>query len=355
MVEREARPLPGGSAGAAWGAVLFVVIAVAGVFYAKWDPYFHKTFVAAAHHSIGASIVSGHAAAAPAPGWHAAWAYAVTYAKDIWQALVVGLLLGAGVQVLLPRDWLVRVLGRVGFRSAALAGLAAMAGMMCTCCSAPPAVGLAKSRASLGATLAWWLGSPTLNPATMIFMGFVLGWRWVALRFVAGAILVLGAALLAERIFPEAAAGAPAAATAAGPGASRPLLVRWLVAIGQLCIGLLPEYAVLLLAVGAARAWLFPAMNPALGHAAWLIVVLAVTGTLFVIPTAGEVPIIQTLTGFGLGAGGAGALLLTLAPVSLPSLVMVGRAVPVRVMVFVAAAVVVVGVASGFAALLLHL
>lgn len=42
-------------------------------------------------------------------------------------------------------------------------------GMMCTCCGAPVAVGMAKSRASVGATLASWIGNPILNPATIVF------------------------------------------------------------------------------------------------------------------------------------------------------------------------------------------
>jgi uncharacterized membrane protein YraQ (UPF0718 family) len=115
---------------ARWGVVLFTVIAVAGLFYAKWDPYYHKAFLAAAKHSIGASIVTGTAAAAPAPGWQAAIHYAISYGLAIWEALVVGLLVGAGIQVLLPRDWLLRVLGRAGFRSTAIGGFAAVPAMM---------------------------------------------------------------------------------------------------------------------------------------------------------------------------------------------------------------------------------
>ncbi len=107
--------------------------------------------------------------------------------------------------------------------------------------------------------------------------------------------------------------------------------------------------------LGAVRAWLFPAMTPAIGHSLWLIVGLALAGTLFVVPTAGEVPIVQTLLAFGLGAGGAGALLVTLPPVSLPSLVMVGRAVPARALAFVAGSVAVLGVLTGLAALVLRL
>jgi hypothetical protein len=73
---------------------------------------------------------------------------------------------------------------------------------------------------------------------------------------------------------------------------------------------------------------------------------------LFVIPTAAEIPIVQTLMSFGLGAGPAAALVLTLPAVSLPSLLMVRKAFPARVLVFVAAAVVVVGIVGGITAAL---
>jgi uncharacterized membrane protein YraQ (UPF0718 family) len=342
----------------AWGVAIFTLVLVAGLYYAKWNPYYHKVFLAAAKHSIGASIVSGKAAAPPAFGWQAAWSYAVSYGLAVWQALIVGLLVGSGVQALLPRAWLLRVLGRSGYGSTAIAGLASVPGMMCTCCGAPVAVGLARSRASVGATLAFWIGNPILNPATIIFMGFVLGWDWVALRIAVGLILVFGVAHLAGRFVAEKdlPAGAVAARQEAEAAAEEPpLLVRWGKALWQLSVSLVPEYLGIVLALGAVRAWLFPAISPAVGHSFWLIPALAVTGTLFVVPTAGEIPIVQTLMGFGLGAGAAGALLTTLPPVSLPSLVMVGRALPARVLVFVAACVALLGVLTGAAALALGL
>jgi uncharacterized membrane protein YraQ (UPF0718 family) len=219
-------------------------------------------------------------------------------------------------------------------------------------------VGLTRSGASVGSVLAYWIGNPMLNPATMVFMGFVLGWRWVALRIVVALVLVLGVAHLAGRLVPATAVPEEAltahAAAAAGDDA-RPVLVRFLSGLWRLALGLVPEYVVIVFALGAARAWLFPAIDPALGHSLWLVLVLAVTGTLFVVPTAGEVPIVQTLMRFGLGAAGAGVLLSTLPPLSLPSLVMVGRALPVRVLVFCAAAVAVLGLLAGGAAAVLHL
>ena len=122
--------------------VVFVSLAVAGLFYVKWHPYYDRAFVAASGHSIGHSILMGDAASAPAPSWDAALAYALAYGKAIWQAMLLGLLLGSGIQALLPVDWVRRVLGGHGFGGVLAGGLLALPGMMCTCCAAPVVISL---------------------------------------------------------------------------------------------------------------------------------------------------------------------------------------------------------------------
>jgi len=112
------------------GVAILAALAVVGLFYVKWNPYFHRAFVAAAQHSIGVSILGGNAGAAPEPSVAAALGYAWAYGKAIWQAMVLGLVLGAGVQALIPRDWLGRVLGRLNFSGVAVAGLASVPSMM---------------------------------------------------------------------------------------------------------------------------------------------------------------------------------------------------------------------------------
>ncbi len=114
----------------AGGIAALALILVFGLYYVKWDPYYDKAFIAAAQHSIGPSIVSGKGAEAPPPSWEAAWGYAWAYGKSIWQAMVLGLLIGAGVQVAVPRDWLARVFGRMNFKGVALAGLSSVPLMM---------------------------------------------------------------------------------------------------------------------------------------------------------------------------------------------------------------------------------
>ena len=187
---------------------VFAALAIAGLFYVKWHPYYDRAFVAASQHAIGRSILMGDQAQAPVPSWSAALGYALAYGKAIWQAMVLGLLLGSGVQALLPVDWVGRVLGGRGFGGALAGGLLAVPGMMCTCCAAPVVVGLRKHQASPGAAMAFWLGNTMLNPATLVFMGFVLGWHWAALRLLLGIPMVFGLGYLTAKMTTNTPAGA---------------------------------------------------------------------------------------------------------------------------------------------------
>jgi uncharacterized membrane protein YraQ (UPF0718 family) len=334
---------------------VFAVILAGGLYYVKWHPYYLRSFVAASQHSIGPSILfTGGASAVPAPSWDAAWGYAIAYGKAIWQAMALGLLLGSGVQAaILPQRWIERLFGRGGFRGIAAGGLAAVPGMMCTCCTAPVVVGLRRSKSSVGSAMAFWLANPLLNPATLVFTGFVLGWQWVGLRFAFALLVVFGAAYLAERVAGSAAAAPVDIGLAEPAGTPEPtdgFFVRWGRELWRLSIRLLPEYVIIVLALGAARAWLFPTMPAAVGNDVLWIAAVAIAGTAFVIPTAGEVPIVQSLMALGLGSGPAAALLVTLPAVSVPAAVMVLRAFPQRVVWFVAVFVALSGLACGLVA-----
>lgn len=54
---------------------------------------------------------------------------------------------------------------------------------------------------------------------------------------------------------------------------------------------------------------------------------------------------------FGLGVGPAGALLMTLPSVSIPTILLVRRVFPRKILVFVPAAVALIGVVSGLLAM----
>lgn len=334
-------------------ASLFLAIVLVGEWVVKWDPYYHKAFVAAARHSIGRSAVSGGADAPPAVGILAAWSYALGYFRAVWQAVVLGVVVGAAVQVLIPRDWILKVLGGRKASSLLAAGALAVPGMMCTCCSAPIVVGLRRQNVAAGAALAYWLANPVLNPATIVFMGFVLGWNFALVRIVFGLILVFGVGFAVHRLWPDA--DAPQVVRTAAQAASeldgRPAWRRFLVQVGKISVSVVPVYILLVLVVGALRGWLFPAVGFGRADGLPWVLGMAVAGTVFVIPTAGEVPVIQTMMHYGLGMGPALALLITLPAVSAPSMAMVWRQFPPKALMFTAGAALAAGWVAGLVGL----
>src|SRR5215471_11257910 len=82
-----------------WGGIVcFIALAIVGLFYVKWSPSYAAALVAAEDHTLGASIVSGNLPASPEVSLQAGFAYSIAYLKAIWQALLLGLVLGAGVE-----------------------------------------------------------------------------------------------------------------------------------------------------------------------------------------------------------------------------------------------------------------
>lgn len=323
----------------------FVLVAIAGLTYVKWWPYYHKAIRAIEEHNIGSSLLTGNYEGHLS--WAAAWEYAGIYFNSIWKAAVLGIVLGSLIQVLIPSQWLERVLGKATFKSTVYGGIASIPGMMCSCCAAPIAASLRKRKVSIGASLAFWIGNPVLNPATLVFMTFVLSWKFTLIRLLLGVLLTFGVAYWANRLTsgdqpkdnPIPVPSTPLITTERGP-----FFLRWMRSLGLLTLQVVPAYVVTVLLLGALQGWMFPISIP---NEALAILLFSLFGMLFVIPTAAEIPIISAFLALGVGIGPASALLLTLPAVSLPSLLMVSRSFPRKVLLFVAVSVVVVGVLSG--------
>lgn len=318
----------GGRGRATIGVLVAVSVFVVGLLWAKWTPYVAKALKAQrTRHWSGSSILGvGGVHPGDGPTWHAATTFFTAYVSSIWPALLVALLISASVQALLPRSWLPRALNRRHVLSSALAGGAAsMPSMMCTCCAAPVAVTLRRNGVSPTAAIAYWLGNPLLNPAVLVFLFFVAPWQWTLTRAVVGVATVIGAAVAVGLVTgargPRPVAPEPIAPPAEKSTGPAPRFVRTLVG---LCLILLPEYAIMVLAVGAFRGWLLT-LTQSPHHGLLIVVIAAIVGTLIVIPTAGEIPILQGLALLGVSTGTLGALLITLPVISLPGIAMVTR------------------------------
>ncbi|MCA0753780.1 permease [Paenibacillus sp. N4] len=326
---------------------LFVLLTAIGLSYVKWWPYYLKALTAMNEHSIGTSILTGINTDQALSIWESALQYTITYFKSVWKAALLGMLIATLIQALLPANWLYQLLGRSSMKSTVLGGAASIPGMMCSCCAAPIASGMRKQQVSVGASLAFWLGNPLLNPATLIFMTFVLSWKYTVLRLVFGLLITFGVSYAANRFARQEKI---TDAIAAGELSSREdrsasVWIRWGTSFGKMVLQVAPVYLISVFALAALQSYMFPVW---LNEGIAAIILFAIVGALFVIPTAAEIPIIQSFRMLGISTGPAAALLVTLPAISLPSLLLVSKAFPRKVLVFVLGSVILAGIFCGF-------
>ena len=120
----------------------------------------------------------------------------------------------------------------------------------------------------------------------------------------------------------------------------------------DLFYGMLVFLVLAVLVLGAARVWLFPHADGAIDNTLMWVIAMAVAGCLFVIPTAAEIPIVQTMMLAGMGTAPALALLITLPAISLPSLIMLRKSFPAKALWLTAGLVALSGVIVGCIALI---
>lgn len=330
------------------GVAIFAAVAAAGLWWAKWSPYGHKlSDLLSSPVWTGKVMLNEAGAALSGPSIAGGWAFTKAYFEDIWPGFLAALGIAAAVESFVPRRWVLRTLAHRNHQRGSIAGgLAALPSLMCTCCTAPIVVSLRRDGVSTSAALAYWLGNPILNPAVIAFLAVVAPWQWVVTRIVVGALLVfVGTAIVARW-----ADGAPQAM----PEIPEPPKFElrdaphgFLRAFVRLVVRLVPIYVLVVFLLGLFRGWIFP-LDASAAH--WVIPSIfaaAALGALVVIPTAGEIPIVQGLAGAGINAGALGALLITLPAISIVSMAMVVRAFSVKVTVAVAGAVVACGALAG--------
>lgn len=332
------------------GVLVVLTVAVVGLLWAKWLPYTDRALVLSDSATWpGAVIFETSGAPGATPTLEGAFAFSGAYFSAVWRAALLAVVLAAAIEAFVPRAWLVRVLTRRTPLSQGVAGgLLSMPSMMCSCCTSPVAVGMRRRGVPIAASVAYWLGNPLLNPAVLLFLVLVLPWQVAAVRAVVAVLVVLGAAVLATRmvggdgIVPGSSALAPD-----DPRTAREMLSRFVSTLTRYAVIIVPEYLILVFLTGWLSGWLadWTGLSEAAGPLALLLV--GIVGSLLVIPTGGEIPVVVGLMAAGVGAGVAGVLLITLPALSVASMVMVGRAFSWRVTAALAGVVVLGGLLAG--------
>ncbi|UVI37143.1 permease [Brevibacterium spongiae] len=326
------------------GLAVLALLLVVGLSWSKWLPYWDKAWTLS-ETSLwdGAPLFD---AAGQTVSLSGAWDFTLVYFTAVWKALLVALLVAAAIDALVPRDWLLRLLNRRSHAGQSLVGAAlSMPSMMCTCCAAPVAASLRDSGVRRSAALAYWVGNPLLNPAVLIFLALVLPWQYTAVRIVFAVLIAVGASALIGRWVSGRSDTVPDPSPASATMSSLP--VRYLRSLSRFTLILVPEHLALVFVIGLVAPWLTGVYGLEAQLGVGAVIVVAIIATLLVIPTGGEIPIILTLVPLGVGAGVTGALLIALPALSIPSMVMVGKAIGWKTTAAMGAAVAASAVLAG--------
>jgi hypothetical protein len=295
-------------------------------------------------------------------------AIAANYLALVWHATFLALMwAGLGV-VALPLYFggLISPRGASRFRAFLGGVVYAVPQPFCSCCAAPIAASIYRTGASLVSSVAFLLASPTLNVTALILAATLLPPRFAVLRILGGGLLVVGAASLAG-----AAAGRPLPTPAHRPRralvdlvarlfnrycalfqfeavdrtAPTPagLILAWVVNAWRMTTVVVPTLVVGSVVAGAIVTFVPAAFTNDLSG----VLLASALGTILMISTWTEIPVVAILAAQGL-TGPAAALLMTLPAVSLPCLVIFGGALgSARVSTLVGAATFASGVVAG--------
>jgi len=304
--------------------LFFLCLVIATLVYLKWSGAYAKYQAASTSHAMTESLyLTGGSL------WQQPFIFTVSYLGDIWWATLLGLLGGGAVMAFFPFGIFRKSLQGEGLKQCLVGTLVATPLMICACCSSLVVPSLRKKGAGIGPSLSFWIASPSLHLGGIAIIATLFSWQAALFRLVlAFGTSVLVAAFIGARAScstqspPLESADSPTL-----PPSSSPLFaMRWIETTLRLAGDLLPIAVGATLLVGVLKTYLFSSPLPSLQDASLLqLLTVSLLGTLMMVPTLGEIPLVLGLMQLGLSQSSAVVLLYSLPAVNFPSLLIVGR------------------------------
>lgn len=262
-----------------------------------------------------------------APVWLLPILTAINYLNTTWETTLAALLIAGTLQTFLHAPLLRFLKEQTGWR-AYFAGVAfGIPNLLCTCCAAPLFASLYKKGAPLGTALATFVTAPSLNLLVLVLSLAFLPLPLAVARITLGLVAALAIPYLAARLSDAPPPPAVILAEEEEFAGWMPLLTRWVSNIWELARLAVPLLVFGYLVVGLIQAVVpLRTVAPMLGDGIVPLVVIALISTVIMAPTFSEIALVSTLVPLGMGIAPAVALLITAPAVSLPSLIVVGRA-----------------------------
>lgn len=284
-----------------------------------------------------------------APAWLVPLYTVANYFNTTWETTLAAILIAGTLQTFLHAPLLRLLRTQTGWR-AYVAGIAfGIPNVLCTCCAAPLFASLYKKGTPFATALATFITAPSLNIMVLVLSVAFLPWQYAAARIVLGLVAALAVPVIAARMTnaPPPPVNVDEKEEENTPWTS--LGWKWIENAWGIAVLAVPLLILGYFLVGIVQVVLpLQTLAPMLRNGPLEIVATAFIGTVIMIPTFTEISFVSTLVPLGMGSGPAAALLISAPAVSLPSLIVIGRATRSwRIPIVVGMLVFLLGVTAG--------
>ncbi len=231
--------------------------------------------------------------------------------------------------------------GRAALFNYLLAALLGAVTPFCSCSAVPLFIGFLSAGVPLGITLTFLVAAPMIDQIAVLMLAAMFGWQIAALYFAFGIAVAMAAGLVLtrmnlERHLEDWVVAIQRGGIAAGGDMARPtwperFAAAW--ASVKEIVGRVWPYVIVGIAIGAGIHGYVPAelMASLMGKDAWWAVPAAVgIGVPMYTNTAGVIPVVEALYGKGAAMGTLLAFMMSVVALSLPEMIILRKALKVR-------------------------
>lgn len=240
----------------------------------------------------------------------------ISYLFTVWHAIFLSCLLGSWGFLALP--YFAPALNKSSSLKSGIAGtLYSFTQPLCACCVAITSASTTSLPRSFA--ISSMVGAPMLNISTLILAGSLLPWPFAIIRIVGGLLLTLTLGVVIGRYVTEYSKDLTCEISFEPPF-QKSLLINWLKTSGRLALWLLPSIVIGILLTSFIWQFWPKSFTNSLASVA----LVSTLGSLLMISTWSEIPLVLQMLGHGLN-GPAAAALIALPAINLSSLLLIGK------------------------------
>jgi len=270
----------------------------------------------------------------PGTSWYLIPFYTLLdYIQKAWFCLGMAFLIAGAVQTFIPKELIIKHLGRRNFKAYFIAAFGGPLLSVCSCSIIPLFAAIKKRGAGLGPAITFLLATPAINPAAIILTFSLLNWKFAIGRIILALSAAVITGVILEALWTTEEEKTGLLSQLKIEYQEKPLnlkedLKEWVLNVWDFVKKILPLVLLGIFIIGIIKIILTSSVISKYFSQGYLQIALAsIMGVVMYTPTLVEIPFIRELLILGMGTGPALAFLLTGPALSLPSMLGVSRVI----------------------------